>query len=437
LAAGTYSATVTDANGCVATSTAAVSEPAALSLGTTVENVDCNGEAGGSIGLSVSGGVTPYTYIWSNGQTGASAAGLSAGTYSATVTDANGCTAVTAEVVSEPSDISISSSVTPESCDIGSDGMIELTVNGGVSPYGYLWSNGQTGSMAVNLSGGAYTVTVTDSVGCTKTAQATVAPGASGNDLLAQASIKVLLQGPYVSAVQLMHDSLRVKGFIPLTEPYTGLPNFTHVGGGGEQTTVSVLSVSGSNAIVDWVFLELRDSANPTVTLATRAALLQRDGDVVDTDGVSPVIFDAPSNQFYHLVVRHRNHLGAQLGQAVRYAACEVIATDFTTQPPQGFFAFNGLNAAQKTVGVKFVLWAGNGRIDYLLKYNGSVNDRNAVLNKVGLLIPNTVVPGYWPEDYSMDGQVKYNGTANDRLILLGNVGIITPSAILHDQIAR
>ncbi|MBK9336169.1 MAG: hypothetical protein IPM98_06130 [Lewinellaceae bacterium] len=250
---------------------------------------------------------------------------------------------------------------------------------------------------------------------------------------------KVLLQGPYISGVQLMHDSLRVQNRIPLTEPYTGLTGFIHKGcGGGEQTRASVLAVTGANAIVDWVFLELRDADTPALVVATRAALVQRDGDVVDVDGVSSVGFghDLDTGSYY-LAIRHRNHLGVQLGAPKFYERGAAVQTNFTTLPPEGFYSYNGLSAAQRLISGRYTLWAGNGRIDPQLKYNGSNNDRNAILSVVGLLTPNAVVTGYRLQDYNMDGQVKYNGSANDRNVLLGNVGILTPSAIVEEQVAR
>jgi hypothetical protein len=254
-----------------------------------------------------------------------------------------------------------------------------------------------------------------------------------------QVSARVLLQGPYVAAANLMHDSLRVQGHIPLTEPYTVLNTFIHTGGGGgEQTTPAVLAVSGPDAIVDWVFLELRSATSPTQVVATRAALLQRDGDVVDVDGASPVAFGASVNAAnYYLTVRHRNHLGVQLGAGKFYARGSVVATDFTTLPPEGFYSHNGLNQPQRLISGKYTLWAGNGRIDPQLKYNGSNNDRTAILSVVGLASPNAIVPGYLQADYNLDGVVKYNGAANDRNVLLGNVGITTPSAVVEEQVAR
>ena len=94
---------------------------------------------------------------------------------------------------------------------------------------------------------------------------------------------KVFLDGPYVSGTQLMNDNLRNLGIIPTVEPYTGI-GYTHVGGGGESVTAPVLAVTGNNAIVDWVVLELRDKNNSASLLRTRTALVQRDGDVVDVD---------------------------------------------------------------------------------------------------------------------------------------------------------
>ncbi len=305
-----------------------------------------------------------------------------------------------------------------------------LTASGGGT---YAWSTGaNTAAISVNAAG-PYTVTVTNANNCTDTASVTAI-----QFLELALSLKVFLQGPYVAAAQLMHDSLRVNNLIPFTEPYTALTGFTHTGGGGgETTTPAVLAVTGANAIVDWVFLELRSAANPAVVLDTRSALVQRDGDVVEVDGSAPVSFALPADASYFPVVRHRNHLGVQLGEEVLYSECVVSQTDFRSLPPEGFYAFNGLNPAQRLISGAYVLWAGNGRTDPQLKYNGSNNDRNAILSVVGLATPNASIPGYRLQDYNLDGVVKYNGSANDRNVLLGNVGVLTPSAVLEDQVAR
>ncbi|MEK7256969.1 MAG: hypothetical protein AAB316_19595, partial [Bacteroidota bacterium] len=115
-----------------------------------------------------------------------------------------------------------------------------------------------------------------------------------------QVSPKVLLEGAYNSGAGTMNDNLRSGNLIPISQPYSNMPGFTHVNGGGtEQTTAAVLAVTGNNAIVDWVFLQLRDKNNSSNVIATRAALVQRDGDIVDVDGTSAVNFNvAPDNYF-------------------------------------------------------------------------------------------------------------------------------------------
>lgn len=119
---------------------------------------------------------------------------------------------------------------------------------------------------------------------------------------------KVVLQSSYDVNTGLMSDDL--KTILPLQEPYSGRPSFTHINGGGNETiNATVLNVTGNNAISDWMFIELRSKNNPLTVLATRSALLQRDGDLVDIDGVNPLRFKIASDSFY-LGVRHRNHLG-------------------------------------------------------------------------------------------------------------------------------
>jgi hypothetical protein len=121
---------------------------------------------------------------------------------------------------------------------------------------------------------------------------------------------KVYLQGHFNTTTNLMDDYFRTGNLLPNTEPFTGNPNFTHIGGGGEVIAPLVLSgASTNNAISDWLFLELRSKTNPATVVATRSALLQRDGDIVDMDGKSAISFKIPSNDYY-FAVKHRNHLG-------------------------------------------------------------------------------------------------------------------------------
>lgn len=174
LSAGTYTVTVKDANATTATSAVTVTQPAALTASANPVNVSCNGGSNGSATATVTGGTSAYSYLWSNGKTTSAAIGLSAGTYSLTVTDANGCTKVTSVTISQPSALIASANGVNVSCNGGSNGSSTVSATGGTSAYTYLWSNGKTTSTATGLSAGSYSVTVTDANGCTKNTSVTI-----------------------------------------------------------------------------------------------------------------------------------------------------------------------------------------------------------------------------------------------------------------------
>ncbi len=239
---------------------------------------------------------------------------------------------------------------------------------------------------------------------------------------------KVFLEGPYVSGNGLMSDGLRTGGLIPLTEPYTSL-GFAPVGNsGGEVMGASVLTFTGANAIVDWVRLELRNSSNSSQLVATRNALVQRDGDIVDVDGISPVTFAANSGSYF-IAVRHRNHLGCMSASALAFNASP-ITVDFRS----GATATFGTDA-RKTIGSIRALWTGNVTRDDRLAYTGNNNDRDPILSAIGGVVPTAVINGYRMEDVNLDGAVKYTGTANDRDMILSNIGGVGPTNIRFEQI--
>ncbi len=130
----------------------------------------------------------------------------------------------------------------------------------------------------------------------------------TGNGCI-EITAKAFIQGAFDSGAGLMRDDLRAGNLVPTIEPYVQL-GFSHLGGGFETINSSLFSLTGDKAIVDWVFLELRDPADLTSVLATRSALLLKDGSIVDLDGVSPVRFRDITPGDYHVAVKHRNHLG-------------------------------------------------------------------------------------------------------------------------------
>ncbi|PCJ82907.1 MAG: hypothetical protein COA57_12670, partial [Flavobacteriales bacterium] len=166
LAAGNYSVIVTDSNNCISSVDTTISEPSAISLVMASTDASCGGSCDGSASVTASGGTPGYSYLWSNGQTGSSATGLCAGTYSVTVTDNNGCTAIDSATISEPLAVSVSLSGTDASCNGACDGSASATASGGTPGYTYLWSDGQTGSSAIGLCSGSYSITTTDANGC-------------------------------------------------------------------------------------------------------------------------------------------------------------------------------------------------------------------------------------------------------------------------------
>ena len=178
LSAGTYTVTVTDANNCQVTRTYTLTEPTALdaSSGSTTP-VSCNGEASGTATVAPTGGTPSYTYSWApTGGTAATATGLTAGTYTVTVTDANACQDSQTFIVSEPDALVLSiSSQTNLSCNGDSTGSATISVTGGTASYNYSWApTGGTAATATGLPAGTYTVTVTDANGCDETQTVTI-----------------------------------------------------------------------------------------------------------------------------------------------------------------------------------------------------------------------------------------------------------------------
>jgi glucose/arabinose dehydrogenase/PKD repeat protein len=241
-------------------------------------------------------------------------------------------------------------------------------------------------------------------------------------------SLRMVLGGPYDAATGLMKDDLRAAGLIPALEPYTAL-GYLQVGGGGETVAPATLAITGKNAVVDWVLVELRDQLDPAVVVATRCALLQRDGDVVGTDGHAALTFGVPAGNYY-VAARHRNHLGVMTATPVAVgpggAGVDLILPNT---------AVYGTGARMLLSAGKWGYWPGNASGNGQVAYNGSGNDREAVLGRLGGTVHSAVATGYWTEDVNLDGKVKYTGTANDCDLILRSLGGSTPDAVRNAQL--
>jgi hypothetical protein len=209
LPAGNYDLSVTDANHCSVTAAAVVTSGSGLSASVTANNATCFNENNGSGQITMHTGTAPYSYNWSNGATSAAVINLPAGSYSVTITDANHCTTSGAVTVTQPDQIQFatSSNSAAENQDNGSANVTSVT--GGSSPYNYRWSTGATTQGITNVSGGTYTVTVTDANGCSETATDVVAVKSStGINSVSSEIIFSVYPNPASSQVLVQVDQL-------------------------------------------------------------------------------------------------------------------------------------------------------------------------------------------------------------------------------------
>lgn len=168
LAAGNYTVTVKDANNCSITNAFMISEPVVLTAVTGQSNVLCNAAATGAASISTTGGTGAYTYVWSpSGGTAANATGLTAGTYSVIVRDANNCTITKTVSITQPTALSAVTSQTNVLCNGGSTGIGSVSVSNGTSPYTYTWSpSGGNAATASGLTAGIYNILINDGNNC-------------------------------------------------------------------------------------------------------------------------------------------------------------------------------------------------------------------------------------------------------------------------------
>ncbi|HEV8082505.1 MAG TPA: hypothetical protein VGP55_04845 [Chitinophagaceae bacterium] len=253
---------------------------------------------------------------------------------------------------------------------------------------------------------------------------------------------KVFLQGAYNTSTGVMSDALRTPtNLIPLSDPYRTAPynsSFTHVANAiTEVAAGSVFSnqASTNDNIVDWIFLELRSTTvSPGNTvLQTRSALVQRDGEIVDIDGVSPVTFNNVASANYTIAVRHRNHLGLSsdpstfkplLGETKSTASL----VDYTIQTDPNLYGPS--TAYLVATDGKNVLWSGDINNNGFVRYQGSngptgPNDRVVLLQDLSNNETN-VLNIYSRGDVNLNTFTRYQGSngpppagLNDRLWIL------------------
>jgi len=250
-------------------------------------------------------------------------------------------------------------------------------------------------------------------------------------------SLRTFLQGAY--AAGMMTDVLRDSMIIPTAEPYAGAPyNYGHTGfGGGESVAASVFTPTGSDAIVDWVLVELRDATTPTTILASKSAMIQRDGDIVDLDGVSPLEIHGLADGSYHIAVKHRNHLAIRTASAQALTSTP-LAYDFSTGLGQAYdnVAITSNDAMVDLGSGVYGMWGGDASMNNITRYNGSGSDKNAVLDAIGSTTPNNVLTNvYHVSDLNLNAITRYNGSNSDKNVVLTIVGSTTPNNVIEGHV--
>ena len=319
--------------------------------------------------------------------------------------------------------------------EVGVQGTYHLYRNGAQLSTGSLLSFFQSGQTVLSgLTGGAYRFIASNVSGsmpgemyCTQTDSVDFLLPNAG-DCGVNFRLRAALDGALPSGT-IMTDGLRTADLIPITQPYTAL-GYTFV---GSPTNISItpamLTVTGNDAIVDWVVVELRSST--TMVVYSKPALLQADGDVIDTDGNTYLNFPVSAGSYF-IALRHRNHLGVMTS----------TTRSLTVDPSSTLIDFrstaSGVYGTAPLVlkGSVHCLWAGDATGNGTIKYTGSANDRDPILIAVGSTTPNNTVPNvYDRRDTNLDGVIKYTGSGNDRDIILTTVGSTTPNTTRTQQL--
>jgi uncharacterized repeat protein (TIGR01451 family) len=336
----------------------------------------------------------------------------------------SGPSAATSVVVADllPSGYSYQSSIGSGSYNSGT----------GVWTIGNL-ANGGTATLAItatmNVAGSYSNVASVSGNGTDpNTANNTSTAGVQAQTLLPKVYLQGALFGIAYSGTNgvdsLMRDDLRVKNLIPLSSPYSGL-NPTVV---ASTIPAGVLNATGRDAIVDWVFVELRNATNPLVIVSSRSALLQRDGDIVSLDGVSPIPVLSPVGSTYYVAVRHRNHLAIMTEGAVTMTAAGTTIDFRKASTPTYRKANLSIHQSQVSVLQGKAMWAGNALRDNAVIYQGTGNDVNPIYQQVigapgnpnGM--PFRVQKGYEDGDINMNGEMIFQGTRNDTEYIYHNI---------------
>ncbi|GAB4039136.1 hypothetical protein GCM10028809_59380 [Spirosoma gilvum] len=468
--AGSFTYTVSASGACPATTTLTVGSPLSLSLTPTPVSF-CNVSDGQillnglantqsyTISYGISGGPVSTSSLQSSNGGTITLTGLAGGTYSVTAVSAVSCPASGSTTVNAPNNPLPATLTAGPSATICPGTSVTLTavVTGGVGTNTFTWSGpgGPISSTASSITvsptaTSTYTVTVKNSQ-CAGSSSTSLTITVQTNCGVGRLALKVYLQGAIIknlgatngSGEPLMRDDLRVKQLIPLNDPYESPyygSIFDHINNPEFQTIPSSFTsaFTGEEAVVDWVFVELRDESK--IVQYTRSGLVRRNGTVIDSDGQPGLNFSNVPPGNYYVAVRHRNHLGV-MTNTMRNLGNGQVLVDFRTLTPSDIFdldhpLYKDNERYRIPNSPYYALWGGNANADKNVIYVGNQSDAQRVAamvsNPLGYQInpiltsnpnldnaSNYVLKGYFDGDVDMSGTTIYVGTNSDSIDIL------------------
>ena len=210
---------------------------------------------------------------------------------------------------------------------------------------------------------------------------------------------KALFEGPF-DGNSLMNNNLASAGHLPMNEPY-GAYGFTQIGNSGESISPEVMAQTGNQAVVDWVFMEIRDKNTPALVLATQSAVILRNGEVVDSQTGCPLFFESLEADDYYIALRHRTHLSVMTASPIGLRAVGTNLLDFSATSTSLYST-----TQRKIINGTALMISGDANLDNSI----NVSDRSVVWN-------NRNQSGYLLSDVNLDG----NTGATDRSLVWNN----------------
>ncbi len=259
-----------------------------------------------------------------------------------------------------------------------------------IDQYVYDWSNGDSTQISENVAPGFLDVSVSNSADTAYLNLEVLQPEDCSGQF--ETTTKLYLEGALDTVQWLLSDELRRKELLPLASPYPISGEYPE----------ELLFLEGKQAIVDWVLLEIRATDNLSEYLDRKAALIRRSGEIVSTDGTSPVSFLPFGRDSVYLVINHRNHLPVIHGPVLTSLP---LAVDFTVMNPGPI----GVGVSQKQIAGRWAM------------LSGDVGDDRSIdgLDRYSWFTENGLYNSYLKADLNFDGQV----TGADKLFWLGNNG--------------